>query len=85
MKKNNFYLGIVIGAVLPAVAWVLFNYCYKNLVLMHKPAIPYLVAVAINLLLIRFFHHAQADKTSRGIMLITFIFLIFIFLIKLKV
>ncbi|MCJ8210358.1 hypothetical protein MUY27_11620 [Mucilaginibacter sp. RS28] len=52
---------------------------------MVKPAVPYFIAIALNLLLIRWSHRSNADKISRGIMVSTFLFMILLFLIKVKI
>lgn len=84
MYRNNFYLGLGIGAVLPAITWIVFNYVAKDMVIMNKPAVPYLIAIAINLILVRVFHRKQADQTSRGIIVITFAFMILVFLTRIR-
>ncbi len=83
LKKNNLFLGIALGLIFPAVSWLLFGYLYKGVVIMHKPAIPYLAAIALNLAIMKFVGQ-QRNKTSQGIMLSTFLFMIVIFLLVLK-
>jgi hypothetical protein len=39
---------------------------------MDKPAAPYLIAIGLNLILLRFSAKAYLDKTSNGIMIATF-------------
>jgi hypothetical protein len=83
LKKNNLYLGIALGLIFPAISWLLFGYLYKGVVIMHKPAIPYLAAIALNLAIMKFIGQ-QRNKTAQGIMLSTFAFMIVIFLLVLK-
>lgn len=83
LKNNNLYLGIALGLIFPAISWLLFGYLYKGVVIMHKPAIPYLVAIALNLAIMKFIGQ-QRNKTAQGIMLSTFLFMIIIFLLVLK-
>jgi hypothetical protein len=55
-------------------------------VLLGKPAIPYLVALALNLIIIRTCYKKDADQTGRGVMLATFVcmlLLVFVFKVKL--
>lgn len=83
LKKNNLFLGVVLGMVFPALSWLLFGYLYKGVVIMHKPAVPYLVAIALNLAIMKFIGQQQ-NKTAQGIMLSTFAFMILMFLFVLK-
>lgn len=85
IKQNNILVGVIIGAILPMLTWIVFSYWKPDLVLMNRPLLPYLLTIAINLLLIRWSHRSQADKLSQGIMISTFIFTIALFLLKLKI
>ena len=79
-------LGFIIGLILPALALMLFNILYKGAMLFNKPAIPYLVALGLNLIIIRICYKKNADQTGLGVMLATFIsmlLLVFVFKIKL--
>ncbi|WP_162996580.1 hypothetical protein [Mucilaginibacter celer] len=51
---------------------------------MNKPGIPYLTAFAINLFIIRYFYGRGADKTGNGVAMISFLFLLAIFIFKLQ-
>jgi hypothetical protein len=84
--KNSMLTGFVVGLIPPGIALILFNVLYKDVVLLNKPAIPYLVALALNLFIIRVCYKKDADQTGRGVMLATFLCmlaLIFIFKVRL--
>jgi hypothetical protein len=82
-KQNNLFLGMLYGFVLPVLAWLIFAVLLKNdAVLMDKPAVPYLIAIGINLVMLRFSARAYLDKTSNGIMIATFACTLLIFVLK---
>jgi len=84
--KNSILMGLLIGSLLPAVAWVLFAMLYPNTVILNKPAIPYLVAIGLNLFIIKLCFKSHADHTGKGVMLATFAsMLIMVFILKVRV
>ncbi len=76
------YLGIAVGLVFPTIALAVASALKNNWYIMNKPALPYYAAIALNLILLRIFYKNEADKTVRGIMLATFVFMLAIFLFK---
>jgi hypothetical protein len=82
-RRNNLILGILYGFVPPVLTWVIFAVLLKNeAVPMNKPAMPYLIAIGLNLLMLRFSARAYLDKTSNGIMVATFVCTLLIFVFK---
>jgi hypothetical protein len=82
-KHNNLFLGMLYGFIPPAIAWLVFAVLLKNdAMIMDKPAVPYLIAIGLNLLLLRFSAKAYLDKTSNGIMIATFACTILVFIFK---
>ncbi|GGH21160.1 hypothetical protein [Mucilaginibacter phyllosphaerae] len=82
-KSNNLLLGMVYGLIPPVLAWLIFAVWLKNDgMMMDKPAMPYLIAIGINLVLLRFSARAYLDKTSNGIMIATFACTLLIFILK---
>jgi hypothetical protein len=82
-KKNNLFLGMLYGFIPPVLAWLIFAVLLKNdAIIMDKPAAPYLIAIALNFLMLRFSAKAYLDKTSNGIMIATFACTILIFVLK---
>ena len=76
--------GILLGLVTPALAWLLFHVIFKGVVLLHKPAIPYLVALGINLFIIRILFKKNMDDAGRGVMLTTFVCVILLLVFKIR-
>lgn len=73
------------GFIPPALVWVLCTYVLHNeTFVMDKPAAPYLVAIGINLLILRFAAKSHLDETSRGVMAITFVCMILVFIFKMR-
>ena len=84
--KNSLSLGLLTGAVAPAIAWIVFGYLLHNdAMIMNKPGVPYLIAVGINLVLIRFAVKRGLDQTSRGIMIITFVAMVLVFMLRINI
>jgi hypothetical protein len=83
-NKDSMLSGILLGLVVPAMAWFIFNVLYKGVVLLHKPAIPYLVALGINLFIIRICFKKNLDDTGRGIMATTFVCVILLLVFKIR-
>ena len=81
-KKNNLFLGILYGCAFPVIAWLVFSLLLKNSSFLDKPAAPYLIAIGLNLILLRFSAKAYLDKTSNGIMIATFACTLLVFVFK---
>ncbi len=82
LNKNSLPAGILISLIAPALAWAAAYLLKDNNLIINKPALPYFIAIALNLVLIRVFSKKAADKTIRGIMLVTFVFMVLIFIFK---
>jgi hypothetical protein len=74
--------GILAALIFPAIACFAAYSLKNNFYLINKPALPYFIAIALNLVLLRVSYKKGADKTVRGIMLATFIFMVLIFIFK---
>ncbi|MGZ3967892.1 MAG: hypothetical protein ACXVJC_23180 [Mucilaginibacter sp.] len=65
--------GLIAGLLLPGFTWFIFGYLLKNhFVIRDKPLIPYLVALALNLLAIKILFKKGVDQTGSGMILSTF-------------
>ncbi|MFI5139935.1 MAG: hypothetical protein ACHQIM_19095 [Sphingobacteriales bacterium] len=82
LNKNNLLTGILAALIFPAIAWLIAGLLANTVYLINKPAIPYFAAIALNLILIRISFTRGADKTARGIMLITFVVMVLVFILK---
>jgi hypothetical protein len=84
--KNSILMGLLVGLLLPAVAWVLFGRLNPNTVILNKPAIPYLIALGLNLFIVKLCFQRNADITGKGVMLATFAsMLVMVLILKVKV
>lgn len=81
-NKNSYLTGILAAALFPVFAWVAAYYLRYNVEIINRPALPYLIAIALNLIMLRFALKKNQDKTGRGIMLATFIIMILVFMLK---
>ncbi|HEY8931323.1 MAG TPA: hypothetical protein VIM55_19115 [Mucilaginibacter sp.] len=82
LEKNSLIVGILIGLIFPAVAWVVSWYLRNAIDIINRPALPYLVAIALNLIALRFLQKKELDQTGRGLMLVTFVVMILVFIFK---
>ncbi len=84
--KNSILTGLLIGLLLPAATWVLFARLYPDTVILNKPAIPYLVAIGLNLFVVKLCFQRNADNTGKGVMLATFAsMLAMVFILKVRI
>lgn len=82
-NRNSTLLGIGLAALPPLVLWLIFVIFLKNdAIIMDKPAIPYLIAIGLNLVMLRYFARKHFDLTSRGIMMTTFVCILLIAIFK---
>ncbi|HZY38502.1 MAG TPA: hypothetical protein VFE53_17710 [Mucilaginibacter sp.] len=85
LPKNSFLTGILLAIPLPAAAFVIATYVLQNYTLiLNKPALPYLVAIALNLIMMRLFGAEGMAKTVKGIIIATFLITIALFIFKLR-
>lgn len=72
-RTNNFYLGILIGAVMPLLSYVLTQTTNWGILLTNKPVGLFILAGAVNLLLLRLYYRRDCENTARGVIMITFL------------
>ncbi|WP_437919387.1 hypothetical protein [Sphingobacterium sp. LRF_L2] len=87
--KNNIIVGIVIGVLPPFFAYLLTAHTdFANELFPTKPFILYVLAAAINLILIRVFYKKTAEgkeKIAQGIVMVTFVgMLLFLYFYKIN-
>ena len=82
LNKNSMLTGILAALIFPGLAFVTSYLLKNNFYIINKPAVPYFIAIGINLVLIRICLKKDMDKTGRGIMLATFISMLLIFIFK---
>jgi hypothetical protein len=82
ISKNSMLTGFFVALVCPAIALLVSHLLKTSYFIMNKPATPFFVAIAINLILISICVKRDMDKTSRGIMLGTFVTMVLLFTLK---
>jgi len=82
LKRDSIITGIAIALIFPAIAFGVAYLLRNQVYIIGRPAIPYLVAIAFNLIMIRLLQKKNMDKTSQGIMLATFVIMLLVVLTK---
>lgn len=72
MKKDNFIIGSIIGAIAPIIVYLLIQFNIGNFI-NNKPFALYGLAVLLNLLIMRYFFHFELTRSAQGIIFITFV------------
>ena len=75
-------IGVMAALIAPAVAALAAYFLRYTETIVNRPALPFLCAVAVNLVLIRFTLKKGNDQTSRGIMLATFTIMLLLFIFQ---
>jgi hypothetical protein len=81
LKRNSMAAGMLAGLLFPAIALAAAHFLRNNLYLLNKPALPYLIAIAFNLIIMRICSKKKMVNTVKGIMITTFAFMALILLI----
>ena len=81
-QKNSLLTGLMLALIFPAVSLIAAYVLRYNVLIVSKPSIPYFLAMALNLILLRIFYKKDHDKTVMGIILVTFAFMMAVFIFK---
>jgi len=84
LKQNNIPVGVFIGLVLPVTSVIVFELLMNSIWITANRGTPYFVVAAINLLVMRYFAAKHQDKTVQGIILVTLVFVISVYLLRIK-
>ncbi|MDB4921593.1 hypothetical protein [Mucilaginibacter sp.] len=82
LNKNSFITGILAALIFPAIALAVAYLLKTNVEIINRPALPYFIAIALNLIMMRIILKKELDQTARGIMLATFIIMLLVFIFK---
>ena len=82
LKRDNIFIGIALALIFPAAAFVVAYLLRENIYIINKPALPYLVAIALNLVSARLFASRGMVKTVRGIITTSFVLVMVLFIFK---
>lgn len=75
---------MLLGLIAPLLAWLFSEVFFQREMIADKPGVPYLIAVAINLILLKYVYKANADKAGNGLLIVTFIAVLLTFIFKIK-
>ena len=82
LKKDNFIFGVLVAAIFPIIACIIAYALRTNIYIINRPAFPYLISIAVNLILMRTSFKYERQQTGKGMMLTTFICMVAIFFLK---
>jgi hypothetical protein len=83
LSKNNMIIGFVVGLIFPVFTWLMADVVLKSYTAtLDKPVVPYLIGIAVNLYIIRYFFKKGFDLSGTGAILCTFIYMAIVFLFK---
>jgi hypothetical protein len=83
-KRNNVWLGAVLGLILPGAGSLIAEYLKRNVEALSKADLLYIGCVALNLLLVRYYTRTYREDTARGIIGSTFICAMIFFFYKVR-
>ena len=59
-------IGFAVGLIVPAITWLMAEVIFKNYTAtLNKPSAPYLIGIAVNLFIIRYFFKNDLPKRYR--------------------
>jgi hypothetical protein len=82
INRNSMLTGFFVALVFPLIALGILQLFKTSYFIINKPAAPLFAAIAINLILISICIKRDLEKTSRGIMLGTFLAMLLFFILK---
>lgn len=80
LAKNHFLFGLLMGLVAPIIAFIFTEYTTLGLRFAAKPFALYAMATGVNLLLLRYFYRRDLPDSGKGMIFITFVVAIALFL-----
>ena len=81
-KKDSVWLGLGVGLLVPALAFLMVTLIKQNLTVLAKDDLLYIGCVALNLLLLKYFDKKDMDLAYRGVISATFVCAIIFFFYK---
>ncbi|MDF2433753.1 MAG: hypothetical protein JWP44_3384 [Mucilaginibacter sp.] len=76
------FTGFLAALVFPAIALITAYLLKYDTAIVSRPGLPYFIAIALNLIIMRFALKQGLDKTGKGVMLATFIVMVLVFAFK---
>lgn len=84
LNKNSSVAGVLMAMVFPVMAWVAAGLLKYNSYIISKPALPYFIAIALNLFILRYISKNGINKTGIGLILVTSLVMVLIFILKIQ-
>ena len=81
-KKDSVWLGLGVGLLVPALAFLIVTLVKQNLTVLAKDDLLYIGCVALNLLLLKYFDKKDMDLAYRVVISATFVCAIIFFFYK---
>lgn len=83
-KKDNVWIGLILGFVLPGIAFFVTEVLKKNIRLLQKEDLMYIGCVALNLILVKYFYRIDKEDMAKGVVASTFICAFIFFFYKMQ-
>lgn len=81
--KDSFWKGILVGSILPGLAYISTIYTtIQSSFIAEKPIAVYVIVAMINLIVVRFSFRAGKESFAKGIVLITFVAMILLLVVS---
>ena len=78
-KKDSILLGILAGLCLPGLVYLIHFLVQQQWALQRNTTAYYLVAIALNLIAVRFSYSYQLERLARGILASSFVICLLVF------
>ncbi|UKJ06970.1 hypothetical protein [Solitalea lacus] len=81
-SKDNFLLGLGLGAIIPALTFFLVEFIHLGDKLGIRDSSVYLLGMIVNLLLVRYYFKKEINNTGKGVFLVSFVVVLAVFFFK---
>lgn len=78
-KKDSILLGVLAGICLPGLVYLIHFLVQHQWALQRNTTAYYLVAIALNLIAVRFSYSYQLERLARGILVSSFVICLLVF------
>ncbi|TAF46160.1 MAG: stationary phase survival protein SurE [Sphingobacteriales bacterium] len=83
-KKDNVWIGLALGLVLPALGFLIVQLLKRNFTFLGKADLLYIGCVAINLWLLKLAYKKEMEASAKGIISATFVCALLFFYYKVQ-
>ncbi|PWG81429.1 stationary phase survival protein SurE [Pararcticibacter amylolyticus] len=84
LKRDNVWIGVILGLVLPGIAAFFVEVLKKNVRILEKDDLLYIGCAALNMILVKYLFKQYKENTARGVVASTFICALVFFLYKMR-